>query len=68
MTNEEFYIRCTHQKREIICAMYNCDKCPLNFLNEYETDDNGDLFVVNDGCYDCEVVEKWLKEEHKDEH
>ena len=68
MTNEEYYIKNTHFKREIICSMYMCDKCPLNFLNEYKTDDNGDLYVVNDGCYDFENIEKWLKEEHKDEH
>lgn len=66
MTNEEYYIRSTVQKRQVICDMYDCDRCPLNFLNEYATDDNGDLFCLNDGCLDYEAVQKWLKEEHKE--
>ena len=30
------------------------------------TNDNGDLFVLNDGCIDYEAVQKWLKEEHNE--
>lgn len=68
MTNEEYYLRGTHKKRAIICSMFDCDKCPLNFLKEYAKDDNGNLYVLNDGCIDYEAVGKWLKEEHKHEH
>ena len=68
MTNEEYYIRSTDAKRKIICEMYDCEKCPLNFMNEYTQFPNGELIPVNDGCWDFDAVNKWLGEEHKDDN
>lgn len=65
MTNEMYYIKLTTiQKRDVICSKYECDKCPINFMNKWETDENGDLYVANSGCLDGEAFEAWLKEEH----